>query len=237
MERKIYSIIILLILSHFTAFGQSDKTIYNAFVNGDMQSWKKRIDLLEKQTKKTHQQRLDLVNYQYGYIGWCVDQGKKKEARDYIEKAEAHLEYLESVKYKLSDNYAYRAGFIGFEIGLAKHKAPFIGQKSMDYAEKAVKTNKKGIMGHIQLGNIEFYMPAAFGGSKDKAIKHYLGALQIMEANPSYTINNWNYLNLLSILITAYNETNQKEKAKYYCQKARKIEPKFKWINKDLCPN
>jgi tetratricopeptide (TPR) repeat protein len=177
------------------------------------------------------------VDYHHGYIAWCIDKGKKKEAEIYIEKAEAHLAYLESEDYRLSDIFAYKAAFIGFEIGLARHKAPFIGPKSIEFAEKSIQLNKKNAMGYVQLGNIEYYTPKFAGGSKEIAVQHYQHALRIMESQKDRIVNNWNYLNLLATLINAYVELGDLDKAANYCNKTRKIEPNFDWVNNTLCPN
>jgi len=49
-------------------------------------------------------------------------------------------------------------------------------------------------------------MPPLFGGSKVRAIEHYLHAERLMAPNGR---NDWNYLALLVQLATAYEETGK----------------------------
>jgi len=57
-----------------------------------------------------------------------------------------------------------------------------------------------------------------------------------MESNASWINKNWNYLNLLTVIATAYYEYNQQDKALTYLQKALKTEPEFQWVKKELYP-
>ncbi|MFP4664340.1 MAG: hypothetical protein ACLFM1_07915 [Bacteroidales bacterium] len=236
MERKICQLIIFAAFMQMTAFAQTDRAIYQAYVNGDMQSWKSRMDFLEKQSDKSNAEMLDLVNYQHGYIAWCIDQGRKEEAKKYIKKSEDHLAHLEKKKYRMPQVYAYKAAYIGFEIAIARHKAPFIGPESREHAKQSVRLDPKNVLGYVQLGNIEYYTPPIAGGSKTIAMQHYLNALRIMEQDENMISGNWNYLNLLATIINAYIETEQYQKALHYCEKTLSFEPDFDWVKNTLCP-
>ncbi len=236
MERKKYILIVLLSVLSFFVFGQNNKAIYKAYASGNMNKWKLAMDSIDALKKKTDKDLLDLVNYQYGYIGWCIGNKKTDEAEKYLKKAIDNLEKLEQKKYKESMLYAYKSAFIGFEIGLASYKAPFIGMKSMEYAKKSVSMDALNALGYLQLGNIYYYMPKTFGGSKSEALVYYLKALKLMESSKEYTTSNWNYLNLMATIISTYIELNQYEKAKKYCIKALTIEPGFDWVKNNLYP-
>lgn len=233
MERKKYLLITLLTLVFIPIFGQSDLPIYKAYTAGNMADWKKYMDTY---TARNNEQKMNLINYQYGYIGYCIDQDKDNEAEKYLEKAEALLKQLEKQQYKMSMIYAYKSAFVGFRIGLSPYKAPFIGQNSATFANKSIDADKTNYFGYIQLGNVAFYTPTMFGGSKTEAIRHYHKALELIEKDISALTNNWNYLNLLSTIINAYYETEEYQKAQIYCIKALKIEPQFDWIKNVLYP-
>lgn len=236
MERKKYLLIVFFGTLLAPSVGQSHKTIYHAYINGNMAAWKNAMDSLDSVERKTNKDQLDLINYQYGYIAWCIDRDKKEEAERYMEKAEEQIGYLQKQKYQESMLLAYKAAFIGYKIGLSPQKAPFIGSESVQYAKQAVKADPSNALGHIQLGNIAHYTPKIFGGSKKEAMQHYLHALKLMENRPGETDHNWNYLNLLVTIIHASMESADYHTAKYYCEKALSAEPRFHWLRYQLCP-
>ena len=235
MERTKYLVIAFVLWFTVTKAQTYNKDkIYNAYINGEMSQWKQIIDEMEEKTDKTKTFTLDLVNYHYGYIAWCIGNDKDQQAEEYLKKAQKHIERLERQNYKLSVVYAYKSAFIGFEIGLNPFYAPFIGSKSIEYAELAIEKNKKTHMAYIQLGNAQYYMPEMFGGSKTKAIDYYLKAKSLMENDKNNIEKNWNYLNLLIIIAQAYTETGKKQTAKEYYQKILAIEPGFQWAKDGL---
>lgn len=236
MERKKYLLIVSLCFMHVLSFGQSNKTIYQSYITGDMTRWKNAMDSIEDVTNITNKEKLDLINYQYGYIAWCIEKEKIREAEKYINKSEKLITQLEQRRYSLSILYAYKAALIGFKIGISPYKAPFIGSESINLAKQAVTSDSTNTLGYIQLGNIAYYSPKMFGGSKKKAMLYYLKALKLMENDPNKRDYGWNYLNLLSNIINGYFELNQLEKANFYCLKTLSVEPNFEWVKNKLYP-
>lgn len=235
MERKKYIFIILISVLTLGSFAQSNPLIYQAYIRGDMARWKIITDSIEK-TARTNPEKLELVNCQYGYIAWCIDRVKKKEATTYLKKAQELVRQLEEKKYKPDMINAYKAAFIGFEIGISTYKAPFIGPQSISYAKNSVSMDAQNAFGYTQLGNIAFYTPKTFGGNKTEAMQYYLKALRIMERNPENIKHNWNYLNLLVTIIEAYIELDNYDTAAKYCIKTLKAEPDFDWVKNQLYP-
>jgi tetratricopeptide (TPR) repeat protein len=235
MERKKYPLIVLFCFMLVLSFGQSNNTIYQAYIIGNMARWKNAMDSIESVPDKTNKNKLDLINYQYGYIAWCIDKDKISEAEKYMKKSEELIKQLVQKEYNLSMLFAYKAAFIGFKIGISPYKAPFIGSESLNFAKQSVITDSTNALGFVQLGNIAFYTPKMFGGSKEEAMQHYLKALKLMDKQNNRT-NNWNYLNLLATIINAYMELEQYEKAKYYCVKTLSVEPNFDWVKNKLYP-
>jgi hypothetical protein len=213
---------------------QNNKAIYQAYLQGDMNKWKQTMNAFDP---KTPAQVLELINYQYGYIAYCIGKNKKSEAEKYLSEAEKNISSLVKQKYQISTLYAYQAAFVGFKIGLAPFKAPFIGQQSISIIEKALQTDKNNHLAYIQLANVERYKPAIFGGSKTKAMEYYLKALYLMEAKPECLVNNWNYLNLLVSIIELYSGECQYNSAADYCQKALSVAPDFAWVKNGLFPS
>ncbi len=236
MERKNYLLILCVLLLSIPLQASFKTDIYQAYIQNDMSKWKTVIDNIQKKDKLSDRMRLSLINYQYGYIGYCIGVDKDDEAENYLEKAWEHIEYLEDKGIYKSEVQSYRSAFYGFEIGLAPAMAPFYGSKSSKAADKAKELDASNPNAHLQLGNIKFYSPAAFGGSKSEAIEHYLKALKLMEQDRFATQSNWNYLSLLTIIAKAYEATGDNKKALYYYQKALKAEPQFLWVKDKLLP-
>jgi tetratricopeptide (TPR) repeat protein len=199
-----------------------------------MKKWKIVIDRMASENNPAPAEVLELINYQYGYIGWCVGAKRDNEAKRYLELAEGNLERLNSLPSFYSMVNAYKAAFYGYRIGLNKILAPFLGNKSLDCARNALKQDQKNHLAWVQLGNSEFYMPSALGGSKAEALKYYKRAQEIMESDQSEIKENWNYLSLLTVIAQAYTYTGEYEKSKQYLDKILGLEPDFAWVKNDL---
>lgn len=235
MERKKYILIFCLLVCAWTAVTASDRAvIYNAYITGDMEQWKTVIDKMEIRKSTEEGFLAELVNFQYGYIGWCMGNRKSKTAAGYLEKAEKNLSVLEKEKKYESLVNAYRSAFYGFRLGMSPLKAPVLGPKSVESAKKAVRLDEKNPLGYIQLGNCYFYMPVIFGGSKTTALEHYKKAQKLLEEGE--VAGDWNYLSLLTIIGQAYQDSGDLTQAKQYYDKALKTEPDFTWVKNVLLP-
>jgi tetratricopeptide (TPR) repeat protein len=237
MERQKYIVILILfIFSGLGAMATYKTEIYKAYISNNMNEWKKVMDRMNLETKRDNDFLLELLNYQYGYIGWCVGNKENEQAKKYLSLAEKNIEILEKQSFELSILNAYKSAFYGYRVGLNKLQAPFIGPKSVESAKKAIELDKNNPYGYIQIGNSEFYMPSVFGGSKTVALENFKKAENLMERNPEKIKNDWNYLSLLAMIVMSCKELKQYELAKYYCEKALKTEPEFLWVKLDLYP-
>lgn len=238
MERK-KNFLFIIVMFVLCLFAQANEkvNVYNAYIKNEMGLWKKTIDEMHAKTNKTDELVLELINYQYGYIGWCMGNKKEREAEQYLSIAEQYLKMLENKKKYLPYVVAYRSAFYGFRIGLAPYKAPFIGVKSIDAAKLAMKMDNRNPYGYIQYGNIEYYMPPVFGGSKTSAINYYTQAQKLMELQGETVIkNDWNYLSLLVMIANAYEAVANYQQARMYYEKILKIESQFLWVKNELYP-
>ena len=237
MERKKYLILLILLLFGFLSIYASNKTeIYKAYISNDMNLWKKTIDEMNQQKSKSNDFRLELINYQYGYIAWCIGNKKYKIAETYIELGEKSIHILEKTGSYASSVNAYNSAFYGYRIGLNLLKAPFFGPKSVECAKLSIKQDTNSPYGYIQYANSQFYMPSVFGGSKKIALDYYTKAKNLMERNPNEAIEDWNYLSLLSMIAKTYTALKDFNQAKLYYEKILKIEPDFLWVKNELYP-
>lgn len=197
--------------------------------------WKSVIDRMAS-IKNNTATLAELVNYQYGYIGWCIGNNRYNEAKHYLEEAENNLKILEKEERYLSTVNSYRAAFYGYRIGMNQLLAPVIGLKSIECAKQAIKYNNKDPFAYVQNGNIEFYRPSVFGGSKSEGLKYYLKALELMETDSTLLRENWNYLSLLTVIAQAYSYLGDYDNSVKYLKRILEIEPGFVWIKNELYP-
>ncbi|WP_319589547.1 hypothetical protein [uncultured Draconibacterium sp.] len=239
MERTKHSLIALFmffVLSVSVSASNKEK-IYQAYISNRMNDWQSVIDSLEQNKTESADYLSELMNYQYGYIGYCLAEDDDKKAKHYLDLAENNLEILENKNFDPALVNAYKAAFWGFKIGLSPIKAPIFGRRCIKNADRALELNDKLPFAHVQYGNAYFYMPAIFGGSKEVAIEHFLLAIEQMEKQPAALQNDWNYLSLLSLTGQSYEEIGEYEKAKVIYEKTLQFEPDFKWVKDELYPD
>ncbi len=237
MERKGYKIIFLLLIFFSLNLKASNKSdIYSAYVGNNMTRWKSVIDQMNSAGTKSNDFLLELVNYQYGYIAWCIGNRKTDDARKYLKLAEENLVALSSDIQNTSMVNAYKAAFYGYRIGLNKLSAPFNGPKSVDCAKLAISSDKENPFGYVQHANIQFYMPAIFGGSKKEALEYFIKAQELMERNKDAIKENWNYLSLLIVIAQSYSYMDDFKSSIDYMDMILKIEPDFSYVKNELYP-
>ena len=215
---------------------QYKQKIYNSYLKGDMVAWKNSVDEMRQTKVQSVDFKFELVNYLYGYIGWCLGNDKKKEARSYLDIAEVILTDLEKSKKNLSLINAYHGAFNGYNIALDTYKVIFFGRRSVKFVEKAISLDPSNYFGFLQMGNIEFYKPPAFGGDKYRAINNYGKASKLIENQYFKTRNDWNYLSILVSIAQTYTKLGKFQEAKKYYESILKIEPEFDWVKNILLP-
>lgn len=221
----------LFFFSKLFAFSYSDR-IYNAYIKGDIMEWKAVILELENKNPKSRVLWEELVNYQYGYIGYCIGTGNNTEADIYVRKMEKTLDNPKILQNGLRESY--RSAWYAFNIGLNFFKAPILGPKSVEYSKKAIKDYPSCYMGYVQMGNYYLHAPAVFGGDKAEAVRYFSKGLSLLEKEQA--TRNWNYLNLLSLIARSKYESGDVEGAITVLQKILKIEPNFSWVRNEILP-
>lgn len=232
-----FIIIVSLLFMAWNGYGSDrGQEIYGAFISSDMDRWHRIMDEMGQATGESHAFVLELVNYQYGYIAWCIGNGRAGTARKYLAEAGANLEILKKAGYRMSYVHAYQSAFYGFKIGLNRLSAPSNGPRSLESARLAVALDDKNPLGYLLLGNARYYMPAVFGGSKKDAMDHFLKAADLMEASAGGGRGDWNYLNLLVQIARLYEEQGHLKESREWFEKALQVEPRFRWVRDTLYP-
>ena len=206
-------------------------------MHNKMDVWKYTIDKMQRQEMKSDSFLLELINYQYGYIGWCLGKNKKKEAKHYLELAENNVNKLDQKNTNQALANAYKSAFLGFRIELNPLKAPFLGRKSLKHIKTAIELDDSIPMVQIQYGLAYLHMPSISGGSKENAIDHFIKAENMMAKNPQLQKNDWNYIRLLTLLGQTYEEIENNIKAEEYYKKTLHIEPEYHWVKDRLYPD
>lgn len=237
MERKIHLAVLLIAcaISQIQA-KNPDEIFYNAYIRNDRLLWKATLDQMQHQQNQTSAVRLQLLDYHYGYIGWCLQEKQNKEAARYLALAESLIETLEKDTQTTPHIYIYKSIVYGFKIMLNHWKAPVFGPRSLSFARQALQNDKTNPVVYIQLGNIEYFKPPAFGGSKSEALNYFIKAEKLMESNLNKNFRNWKYLNLLRTIAQIYDESGDWRSSIEYCQKILRTEPGFHWIKNQFYP-
>lgn len=187
-------------------------------------------------TSLSKEEKIDLVAYYYGYIGWTIGEGRNKQAKKDLEEAEKVLEEFQDNYPEVPELYAFKGAFIGYKITMNSIRAVVLGPESMKNIDHAIDIGPARPQTWIERGNALFYMPKIFGGSKEEAIEAYNKAVQIMERDPRMIEDNWMYLNVLFILGQGYETTGQYEKAGTIYKKTLQYELGFKILKDEVYP-
>jgi hypothetical protein len=94
-------ILLLLIMCADKLNAIYSQEIYYAYIKNRMDLWKNIIEKINSCENKNSDLVLELVDYQYGYIGYCITFDKKEEARIYLARAEENINFLEKQKFML----------------------------------------------------------------------------------------------------------------------------------------
>jgi len=214
----------------------NNKSIYVAFIHRDMNKWEGVIHSMElSKSVNTIDRKLELINYYYGYIGYLIGKKEFDKAEKLISKGEKLIDQVLHDSPKNATALSFKGSFMGFEIGTCKYKAMFLGSESKNCINNALKIDPENVQALIDKGNILYYAPKILGGDKKEALVYFLKGARILEKNKD-TDQNWVYLNLLSIIASAYEKTDKLGEAKLVYEKILLNEPDLVWVKNDLYP-
>jgi len=236
--KYIFTICMLLSLTSVKAQDYRS-AIYQAYLLEEMDKWKELMEQMEEEYSRNSDAGLlyDLLEAEYGYMGWLVSGKQKKEVKELLEHAEKHMALLEEQGLDNARVYSLKGAFYGFQIMLDPLKAPSLGKASMNANEKAMSLDPEEPQVWLEKANMDYYRPAVFGGSKRRAVPSYEKAVELFESSLQRTTENWVYLNCLAGLGIAYENTRKNSEAGEVYRKLLKLEPSFKWVKEELYPD
>jgi len=243
MERSKYfknglilTLILVFLLPTIDVQSSNRELIYEAYIHGDMNKWASVIQTIEtKNSPKTVDQKLELINYYYGYIGYLLGRKKYDQAQSFIEKGDKLINQVLHTAPGNATAYAYKGSYIGFKIGLNKFKAMSLGPESSANINKAYELDSLNIQAIVDKGNMLLHAPKFFGGNKSEALRLFIKGSILLEKDKN-TNQNWFYLNLLVQIARAYENLDQPGQAKLTLEKILRKEPNFKWVKNELYP-
>ncbi len=174
--RMAFLLILLLFLPivEITAESTYKRLFYKTFVNREMYKWGDIIHSVETNNPpKTIEQKLELLNYYYGYIGYLMNKKKHETAESFIDKGEDLIDNVIKLSPHNSIALSYKGAFMGFKMGLSKMKAVYFAPKCMIEINKAYKADHENTQIIINKANLLFYSPTTLGGDKNEALNLY----------------------------------------------------------------
>lgn len=233
-KKLILALLLVAFTSGLFAKPSYSKSIYDAFIVRDMTKWETVVQSMEaSHSVTTVDQKLELVSYYYGVIGYLIGKKQYLHAEQLTNKGEALIDQVLKASPKNVTATSYKGSFTGFRVGIKKFKALLLIFDSKKYINKAVEMDPQNVQALIDKGNMYYYAPAMFGGDKKTALTYYLKAAGIMEQKDE-TSDNWVYLNTLTMIAFAYTKTDNPNAAKQMYAKIMRLEPNITWAKEVL---
>ncbi len=220
-----------------TGYTTFQNMLYRAYTESRMTLWESTLASMETEYSRRPDDELlyDILLAYYGLIGYNLGIDENRQGRRHLEKAITYLEVLENEEQYAAEAMLFRAAFNAFRIGLRPWLGVSLGPQSERLINNAISIKGHYPRGWIEKGNLMYYAPSIFGGSKTKAIEHYTQAIDLMESNMQNN-HRWLYLSTLVSLAQAYEVTGAEAKAIETLEKALAFEPEFVWVKDELLP-
>ncbi len=231
--KKVVLLALLLVMGLAAEAGvvNHDK-MFAAYLKGDLATWKSELTCYVASDNLTFEDKCDIANYLYGYIGFILDSGAKQaELEGWFKYLDSYVEEMLKHEETKSMGHLYKAGAYAFKAKSYKGKLVSYGVKSLSELEEALKINPNNPIAIGLKGNVKFYAPKMLGGNKEKALGYYLKAVKLLTGQCP-KVYKWNYWALKLCVVEAYVGLGQKEKAEAYYQATMKAQPGFTLLKK-----
>lgn len=213
---------------------------YQGYISGNESQWSEGIDLLKSALKNNpgnHELAYEYLLAEYGKIGFCNTTNTCGDLVDLIEDSQKLLKKIVKEKGESSQYSALMGGLIAMEIEQKPAQMMFLGPKCSSHISESVDMDSQNPTAWVEKGNLKYHAPRLFGGDMEEAIECFKKAISLYEAKPALRANSWQYLHALAWLGKAYEEEDEREKAKQAYEKALKVAPNFLWVKKELLPD
>jgi len=226
-------ILVLMLVAKLAYCQFSDQQLYQAYMQADLSMWGQYIDA-QDWSRLSHAERKRLINYEYGYIPVLADQKRMDEAARYLKQYNQHLS-AEQKYLSQADYLAYLSASHAYAYLLDKSLILSEGMQSFKIAKQAVEADESNVIALTLKGNVDFYAPKLFGGSKEKAMEMFLKAEKSMEQDPYYQYL-WNLPAMQLCIAQCYEKLGDLEAAIRQTNKILARHPNFKYVKDTYWP-
>lgn len=211
--------------------------IYRAYVEDSIPLWESTLRTMQFEYSQNPEEELlyDILLAQYGLIGYYLGNDRKKEGAALLEKAEDYVKLLEEIEGYEASAKLFRASFKAYHITLRPWRSIQLGIRSERLINEAIALDEDYPRGYLEKGNMLFFAPAIFGGSKIRSIEYYEKSVALFEKDLKNN-HRWLYLSTLVSLANGYKETGDLVSAINTLEKALEYESGFRWVKDELLP-
>ena len=123
-KKLILALLLVAFASGLFAKTSYSKSIYDAYIVRDMTKWETVVQSMEaSRSVTTIDQKLELVSYYYGVIGYLIGKKQYLHAEQLTNKGEALIDQVLKASPKNVTATSYKGSFTGFRVGIKKFKA------------------------------------------------------------------------------------------------------------------
>ncbi len=215
------------------------ETAYHAYLSNSKTLWEKAVSLQQSiynETSEDKDQLYELVLAQYGLLNSTMASKDEATFDEHVDKTVENVESLMDNHKGWSEPKAILSAIYGLKMAYSPWKGMFLGSKSSNLVDKAVKQDKNSALSWKIYGNSKLFTPEMWGGDSKEAVKALEKSIALFESDKAGLKSNWLYLDTMSFLGQAYVKTKQPHKAIQIYEKALSIEPDFNWVKFSLLP-
>jgi tetratricopeptide (TPR) repeat protein len=202
------------------------------FLKGDMQTWARVVDSLQRQAL-SDREHFSLALAEYGLIGYYLAQDRDDAAEVLYKKHRRHLDLMLEKYPKHATYRALDAATVGFQIALSPWRAPLLSSGHHEKLTLAMDLSDNDYMPLIEMGNSLFWRPSFVGGDKEKARDYYQKAYAILEQQDGC---NWVFFHLGAWLGQVHARMDDPEKALLLYEELLVRAPGFQFVKDELLP-
>ncbi|MDZ7402174.1 MAG: tetratricopeptide repeat protein [candidate division KSB1 bacterium] len=252
--KKTFLITLFLFIAPFISIAQTDITIDSLIIQGKQQlkqaenTWEE-ADLLQarayfERLLSEPSSKAWLVRYYIGLADYRLtsfhfSKQNQNQAKPFIDDGIDQLLQCIEAKPDFAEAHSLLSSMYGNKIAVSPFSAMTLGPKAGKEMDKAMALEPHNPRNYLIQAWSAYYTPKMFGGSKEKAKKHFEQAIACFDsfkvADP--LLPNWGHEEAYAWLGVVQVKDGEFESAKANFEKALEINPEYAWVNYVLLPD